>query len=53
MLGLLILNELKTEVLEAVELLDKIAKKSKNASFITKLKNDLSDVLLNLLEKIF
>ncbi len=35
-------NELKAEVSNAVELLDKIAKKSKNASFITKLKNDLS-----------
>ena len=37
-------NELKSEVSNAVELLDKIAKKSKNASFITKLKNDLSNI---------
>ena len=37
-------NELKAEVQIAVDLLDKVAQKSKNGSFITKYKNDLTTI---------
>ncbi|WP_088323169.1 alpha-ketoacid dehydrogenase subunit alpha/beta [Polaribacter tangerinus] len=38
-------NEIKQEVSVAVDLLDKIAAKSKNGAFITKYKNDLENIL--------
>lgn len=39
------LDEIKVEVNTAVNLLEKLASKSSNSSFITKLKNDLVDIL--------
>lgn len=38
-------NEIKSEVANAIELLERVASKSSNSSFITKLKNDLSDIV--------
>ena len=37
-------NEIKSEVLTAIDLLEKIAEKSNNGSFITKYKNDLAAI---------
>ena len=37
-------NEIKTEVISAVDLLDRIAQKSSNGTFITKYKNDLTAI---------
>ena len=39
------INEIKSEVATAVDLLERIASKSSNGTFITKLKNDLSAIV--------
>ncbi|TCP22991.1 pyruvate/2-oxoglutarate/acetoin dehydrogenase E1 component [Tenacibaculum skagerrakense] len=38
------INEIKSEVIEATSLLEKVAAKSSNGSFITKYKNDLASI---------
>ncbi|WP_233883630.1 alpha-ketoacid dehydrogenase subunit alpha/beta [Tenacibaculum piscium] len=38
-------NEIKSEVATAIHLLEKVAKKSNNSSFITKYKNDLAKII--------
>ncbi|MFY0631521.1 MAG: transketolase [Flavobacteriaceae bacterium] len=39
------INEIKSEVATATDLLERVASKSSNGTFITKLKNDLSDIV--------